>query len=103
MIMKLWILIYDHRLTSIPQFVNHGMLFFPILYTLGAGMFEIEEVKGVSPFGAGTYAGTDGKRDSTEIELRQAFHQGNVLPPSQFTKKLKRDPQHYLHNIARRL
>lgn len=101
--MKLWILIYDHRLTSIPQFVNHGMLFFPILYTLGAGisgMFEIEEVRGGSPFGSGTYAGTDGKRNPTEIELRQAFHQGKCI--AAISKKLKRDPQNYLHNIARR-
>ncbi|KAH1127603.1 hypothetical protein GLYMA_06G256200v4 [Glycine max] len=90
-------------LTAIPQLVNHGLLFVPILYTLGAGisgMFEIEEVRGGSPFGSGTYAGTDGKRNPTEIELRQAFHQGKCI--AAISKKLKRDPQNYLHNIARR-
>ncbi|KAG4390235.1 hypothetical protein GLYMA_06G256200v4 [Glycine max] len=65
-----------------------------------AGMFEIEEVRGGSPFGSGTYAGTDGKRNPTEIELRQAFHQGKCI--AAISKKLKRDPQNYLHNIARR-
>ncbi|KAK7302650.1 hypothetical protein RJT34_13543 [Clitoria ternatea] len=44
-------------LTSITQLVHHGMIFVPIGYTFGAGMFEIEKVKGGSPYGAGTYAG----------------------------------------------
>ncbi|GJY20542.1 probable NAD(P)H dehydrogenase FQR1-like protein 1 [Tanacetum coccineum] len=50
------------------------MIFVPIGYTFGAGMFEMEKVKGGSPYGAGTYAG-DGSRQPSELELEQAFHQ----------------------------
>ena len=42
--------IYD-RLTAITQLVHHGMIFVPIGYTFGAGMFEMEQVKGGSPYG----------------------------------------------------
>ena len=41
-------------------------------------MFEIEEVKGGSPYGAGTYAG-DGTRQPSELELGQALHQGKYF------------------------
>ncbi|KAF1896204.1 hypothetical protein Lal_00027271, partial [Lupinus albus] len=36
-------------------------------------VLEMEQVKGGSPYGAGTYAG-DGSRQPTELELQQAFH-----------------------------
>ena len=54
------------------------MIFVPIGYTFGAGMFEMEQVKGGSPYGAGTFAG-DGTRQPTELELGQAFHQGKYF------------------------
>ena len=73
-------------LTAITQLVHHGMIFVPIGYTFGAGMFEIEKVKGGSPYGAGTYAG-DGTRQPTELELGQAFHQGKYF--SGIAKKFK--------------
>lgn len=75
-----------YRLTAITQLVHHGMLFVPIGYTFGAGMFEMENVKGGSPYGAGTFAG-DGSRQPTELELQQAFHQGKYI--ATITKKLK--------------
>lgn len=75
-----------HRLTAITQLVHHGMIFVPIGYTFGAGMFEMESVKGGSPYGAGTFAG-DGSRQPTELELEQAFHQGKYT--ATITKKLK--------------
>lgn len=62
------------------------MIFVPIGYTFGAGMFEMEQVKGGSPYGAGTFAG-DGSRQPTELELAQAFHQGKHI--AGITKKLK--------------
>ncbi|GFQ04762.1 probable NAD(P)H dehydrogenase (quinone) fqr1-like 1 [Phtheirospermum japonicum] len=65
-------------LTAITQLSHHGMIFVPIGYTYGAGMFEMEEIKGGSPYGAGTYAG-DGSRQPSEIELGQAFHQGKYF------------------------
>ncbi|KAI5386365.1 hypothetical protein KIW84_072770 [Lathyrus oleraceus] len=73
-------------LTSITQLVHHGMIFVPIGYTFGAGMFEMENVKGGSPYGAGTYAG-DGSRQPTDLELAQAFHQGKYF--AGIAKKLK--------------
>ncbi|KAI4390125.1 hypothetical protein MLD38_002270 [Melastoma candidum] len=73
-------------LTAITQLVHHGMIFVPIGYTFGAGMFEMEMVKGGSPYGAGTYAG-DGSRQPTELELGQAFYQGKYM--ATITKKLK--------------
>ncbi|KAF2314263.1 hypothetical protein GH714_024656 [Hevea brasiliensis] len=73
-------------LTAITQLVHHGMIFVPIGYTFGAGMSEMEKVKGGSPYGAGTYAG-DGSRQPSDLELEQAFHQGKYI--ATITKKLK--------------
>ncbi|PAN33542.1 hypothetical protein PAHAL_6G028300 [Panicum hallii] len=73
-------------LTAITQLVHHGMLFVPVGYTFGAGMFEMGEVKGGSPYGAGTIAG-DGSRVPTPLELQQAFHQGKYF--AGIAKKLK--------------
>ena len=55
------------------------MIFVPIGYTFGAGMFELEEkkkVKGRIPYDAGTFAG-DGSRQPSELE--QAFNQGKCF------------------------
>lgn len=65
-------------LTAITQLAHHGMIFVPIGYTFGGGMFEMGQVKGGSPYGAGTYAG-DGSRQPTELELEQAFYQGKYI------------------------
>ncbi|GAB2229952.1 hypothetical protein Droror1_Dr00014208 [Drosera rotundifolia] len=73
-------------LTAITQLVHHGMIFVPIGYTFGAGMFETEKAKGGSPYGAGTLAG-DGSRQPTELELAVAFHQGKYI--ANIAKKLK--------------
>ena len=73
-------------LTAITQLAHHGMIFVPIGYTFGSGMFEMQELKGGSPYGAGTYAG-DGSRQPTKLELEQAFHQGKYI--SGIAKKLK--------------
>ncbi|KAG0581542.1 hypothetical protein M758_4G257500 [Ceratodon purpureus] len=73
-------------LTAITQLTHHGMLFVPIGYTFGAGMFEMNEPKGGSPYGSGTFAG-DGTRMPSELELKQAFHQGKYT--AEIVKKLK--------------
>ncbi|KAL1541085.1 NAD(P)H dehydrogenase (quinone) [Salvia divinorum] len=74
-------------LTAITQLAHHGMMFVPLGYTSGGGMFEMEQVRGGSPYGAGTYA-ADGSRQPTELELQQAFHQGKYV--AQITRKLKK-------------
>ncbi|KAK8946865.1 hypothetical protein KSP39_PZI007010 [Platanthera zijinensis] len=73
-------------LTAITQLAHHGMVFVPVGYTFGAGMFDMEELRGGSPYGAGTYAG-DGYRIPTELELELAFHQGQYF--ATIAKKLK--------------
>ncbi|KAL5754717.1 hypothetical protein ACOSP7_022937 [Xanthoceras sorbifolium] len=61
--------------TAITQLVHHGMLFVPIGYTFGAGMFKMDSIRGGSPYGAGVFAG-DGTREPSETELALAEHQG---------------------------
>eukprot|EP00270_Netrium_digitus_P012731 TRINITY_DN416_c0_g1_i2.p1 TRINITY_DN416_c0_g1~~TRINITY_DN416_c0_g1_i2.p1 ORF type:complete len:206 (+),score=30.10 TRINITY_DN416_c0_g1_i2:192-809(+) len=61
--------------TAVTQLAHHGMIYVPLGYTYGANMFVLDEVKGGSPYGAGTLAG-DGTRQPTKIELEQAFFQG---------------------------
>jgi NAD(P)H dehydrogenase (quinone) len=73
-------------LTAITQLTHHGIIFVPVGYTFGAKMFELSEVKGGSPYGAGTYAG-DGTRQPSQIELEQAYHQGFYI--AGIAKKLK--------------
>ncbi|PKI31872.1 hypothetical protein CRG98_047758 [Punica granatum] len=73
-------------LTAVTQLAHHGMLFVPLGYTFGSGMFEMNEVKGGSSYGAGTFA-ADGSREPTELELKQAFHQGKYV--AEIARKLK--------------
>lgn len=78
-------------LTAVTQLAHHGMIYVPLGYTFGTGMFEMNEVKGGSSYGAGTYA-ADGSRQPTELELKQAFHQGKYV--AEIARKLKRpNPQ----------
>ncbi|KAF3636434.1 putative NAD(P)H dehydrogenase (quinone) FQR1-like 2 [Capsicum annuum] len=63
---------------AITQLAHHGMLFVPIGYTFGAGMFEMDSILGGSPYGAGVFAG-DGSREATEAELALAEYQGKYM------------------------
>ncbi|KNA20978.1 hypothetical protein SOVF_047310 [Spinacia oleracea] len=64
--------------TAITQLVHHGMLFVPVGYTFGAGMFKMDTIRGGSPYGAGVFAG-DGTREPTDTELALAEHQGKYM------------------------
>ncbi|XP_057966534.1 probable NAD(P)H dehydrogenase (quinone) FQR1-like 2 [Malania oleifera] len=64
--------------TAITQLAHHGMLFVPIGYTFGAGMFRMDSIRGGSPYGAGVFSG-DGSREPTETELALAEHQGKYM------------------------
>uniref|UniRef100_A0A1D1ZG65 NAD(P)H dehydrogenase (quinone) n=1 Tax=Anthurium amnicola TaxID=1678845 RepID=A0A1D1ZG65_9ARAE len=64
--------------TAITQLAHHGMLFVPIGYTFGAGMFKMDSIRGGSPYGAGTFSG-DGTREPSEAELAIAEHQGKYM------------------------
>lgn len=64
--------------TAITQLAHHGMLYVPIGYTFGSGMFKMESIRGGTPYGAGVFAG-DGSRAATETELAIAEHQGKYM------------------------
>ncbi|KAG1358688.1 putative NAD(P)H dehydrogenase (quinone) FQR1-like 2 [Cocos nucifera] len=64
--------------TAITQLAHHGMLYVPIGYTFGAGMFKMDDIRGGSPYGAGVFAG-DGSRGPSEMELALAEHQGKYM------------------------
>ncbi|XP_058777886.1 probable NAD(P)H dehydrogenase (quinone) FQR1-like 2 [Vicia villosa] len=64
--------------TAITQLAHQGMLFVPIGYTFGPGMFSLDSIRGGSPYGAGVFAG-DGSREPSETELALAEHQGKYM------------------------
>lgn len=64
--------------TAITQLAHHGMVYVPIGYTFGAGMFKMDSIRGGSPYGAGVYSG-DGTREPSETELALAEHQGRYM------------------------
>lgn len=62
-------------LTFIPTLLHHGMIVSGLPYACRE-LTDISEVKGGSPYGAGTIAGGDGSRQPSEKELAQARFQG---------------------------
>ena len=62
-------------LTSLTNFVHHGMLFVPTGYSCPLQV-NMDEIHGGSPYGAGTYTGADGSRQPSQLELQIAEHQG---------------------------
>ncbi|XP_073038796.1 probable NAD(P)H dehydrogenase (quinone) FQR1-like 2 [Primulina eburnea] len=64
--------------TAITQLAHHWMLFIPIGYTFGGGMFKMDSIRGGTPYGAGVYAG-DGTREPSETKLSIAEHQGKYM------------------------
>lgn len=65
--------------TAITQLTHHGMLFVPIGYSFGSELFEMNQLRGGSPYGTGSYAGGDGKRMPSELELKMAKYQGEYM------------------------
>jgi NAD(P)H dehydrogenase (quinone) len=56
--------------TALTNLVHHGMVYVPLGYQAGAaGQFDMNEVHGGSPWGAGTLAGADGSRQPSALEL----------------------------------
>lgn len=63
--------------SALSTFAHHGIVFVPLGYKpVVAELSNIQEVHGGSPWGAGTLAGGDGKRQPSELELKVAFEQG---------------------------
>ena len=62
---------------TISTLTHHGMIFVPLGYkNTFAQLTNITEVHGGSPWGAGTFAGSDGSRQPSELELEVAKIQG---------------------------
>lgn len=62
-------------LTFLPNLVHHGMMFVPSGYT-SPKLFDNSVVHGGSAWGAGTFAGGDGSRQPSELELEICEIQG---------------------------
>jgi len=77
--------------TTITSFhanlLHYGMIVVGVPYSC-AELFEMSEITGGSPYGAGTLAGGDGKRLPSENELKIARFQG--LRVAEITAKLSR-------------
>jgi len=58
--------------------VHHGLIFVPLGYKHTNSLWQgaKENVRGGSPFGAGTFAASDGSRQPTELELEVVGIQG---------------------------
>lgn len=62
---------------AISTFTHHGIIFVPLGYAAVFGQLtNTAEVHGGSPWGAGTFAGPDGSRQPTPLELEVAKIQG---------------------------
>jgi len=61
--------------TQLGHFVHHGMIYVPLGYG-DSSIFNINEVHGGSPWGAGAIAGPDGSRQPSALELGLAKYQG---------------------------
>lgn len=72
-------------LTFIPTLLHHGMVVVGLPYSCPE-LTDISELKGGSPYGAGTIAGPDGSRTPSTKELSMARFQGRHV--AQITAKL---------------
>lgn len=64
-------------ITTMSTLAHHGIIYVPLGY--GAAfpiLADLSEVRGGSPWGAGTFAAGDGSRTPTEKELQLATYQG---------------------------
>jgi NAD(P)H dehydrogenase (quinone) len=64
-------------LAAMSTLAHHGFSFIPLGYKTAFGQLSnLSEVHGGSPWGAGTFAGADGSRQPTSLELEIAEIQG---------------------------
>ncbi|KAH7068028.1 NAD(P)H:quinone oxidoreductase, type IV [Paraphoma chrysanthemicola] len=67
-------------MNSISTFVHHGLIFVPLGYKHAfPQLSNLNEPRGGSPWGAGTFAGGDGSRKPSVQELEVAEIQGRVF------------------------
>jgi len=65
---------------AMSTLVHHGMIFVPLGYSHTFGLLaDVTEVRGGSPWGAGTFAAADGSRQPSAKELELAEGQGKMF------------------------
>lgn len=74
-------------ISFVTTLLHHGMIYVGLPYSCPE-LADISEVKGGSPWGAGTIAGADGSRQPSEKELAQARFQGRHV--AEIAKALKK-------------
>ncbi|KAI5997234.1 putative 1,4 benzoquinone reductase [Pisolithus orientalis] len=64
-------------MNALSTFVHHGMIYVPLGYkNTFAQMSNLSEIHGGSPWGSGTFAGSDGSRQPSALELEIASLHG---------------------------
>jgi len=63
-------------IAAMSSLAHQGIVYVPFGYARLADQTLLDEVHGGSPWGAGTFAGADGSRQPTELELKLAQAQG---------------------------
>lgn len=67
-------------LASMSTLAHHGIIYVPLGYSHAfAIQTNLEEVHGGSPWGAGTFAGSDGSRQASKLEIDLAEIQGKAF------------------------
>ncbi|TCD64034.1 hypothetical protein EIP91_004668 [Steccherinum ochraceum] len=67
-------------LASMSTFAHHGIIYVPLGYSTTFDILSnLSEVHGGSPWGAGTFAGADGSRLPSPLELELASRQGKYF------------------------
>ncbi|KAE8371721.1 flavo protein-like protein [Aspergillus bertholletiae] len=67
-------------IAAMSTLAHHGFIYVPLGYkTVFGQLANLEEVHGGSPWGAGTFAGPDGSRQPTALELQIAESQGKAF------------------------
>lgn len=65
---------------SLSTFVHHGMIYVPVGYANTFAQYSnMTEIRGGSPWGSGTFAGPDGSRQPSALELECAKIQGETF------------------------
>lgn len=65
---------------AMSTLVHHGMIFVPLGYAHTFGLLvDVSEVRGGSPWGAGTFAAGDGSRQPSAKEIELAEGQGKMF------------------------
>ena len=67
-------------MSTLSTLTHHGINFVPLGYsTTFAQLSNLHEIRGGSPWGSGTFAGPDGSRSPSALELELAALQGKLM------------------------